>query len=44
MVIPHKPSEPPTRGDGTSSSQLEVYYPLLTGELTGGSPLTSLHL
>ena len=44
MVVPHKPPTPPSRGSSTSTSQIEVEYEMLTGDETGGSPITSLHL
>lgn len=44
MVKPHKPSTTPSRGESTSTSQLEVIYPMLLNEETGGSAITSLLL
>ena len=44
QTIPHKPAAAPVRGESTSSSQIEVLYALLEGELTGGISLTSLNL
>ena len=43
QVEPHQ-AETPSRGEGTSVSQVEVVWSSLTGLATGGSPVDSYHL
>jgi hypothetical protein len=34
----------PSRGDGTSTAQIEITWSEVTGEAMGGSDITSYHL
>ena len=44
MTIPHKPANPPQKGDATTTSQVEVLIDVLTGDATGGSAILSYHI
>jgi hypothetical protein len=43
-TFPHQPASPPTRGSGTTLTQIEVVVAALTGTATGGSPILSYHI
>jgi hypothetical protein len=43
-TVPHTPPSPPARGPATSTGQIEVVVPALTGALTGGSPILSYEI
>jgi hypothetical protein len=42
--VPHKPENPPQRGEGTGPDLLVIDYELPTEYKTGGSPVTSVQL
>ncbi len=44
QYVPQAPSTRPISGNGTSPLQLVVLYPAPEGNMTGGSPITSLNL
>ena len=44
MVLPHKPPLAPSRKTSTTTSQLVVEYPNLSGDYTGGNQIVSLQL